>query len=214
MKRVDLVPSDSTIVTEAFGGYHSSDCDRVSKASALLRSVEAMLLALCLGAMMKILIAGVGNLLLGDDGFGVEVAKSLIERGTFAENVEVFEAGIAGIALVQELMNGYDALIVADAMDTGEAPGTVSLIEPSLSEFDAIDPTNLHHSLVDAHYAEPSKALLLAKALNVLPSKVFIIGCQPASCDEPGADLSPPVANAVTVAIKEIDSLIEELNRN
>src|SRR5215216_2713793 len=110
---------------------------------------------------MKILIAGVGNLLRGDDGFGVSVAQALVEAHKFSDDVVIFEAGIAGIALVQELMSGYDALVIADAIDRREPPGTVYLIEPEIPDADAIGPAELHRSLVDAHYAEPSKVLLL-----------------------------------------------------
>ncbi len=74
---------------------------------------------------MKILIAGVGNVLRGDDGFGVAVVQALALNNGFTDNVDIFEAGIAGIAFVQELMNGYDALIIIDAVERGESPGTI-----------------------------------------------------------------------------------------
>lgn len=163
---------------------------------------------------MKILIAGVGNVLRGDDGFGVEVARALIESGALPGNVEVFEAGIAGIALVQQLMDGYDVLIVADAVERTEAPGAVYLLEPDASAPLDIDPRHLHNSLVDSHYAEPSKVLILAKALGVLPPKVFIVACQPARCDEAETALSSVVRAAVKVACAQIESLVEGLNRN
>ncbi len=156
---------------------------------------------------LKILVAGVGNVLRGDDGFGVAVARTL--RHCAFRDVNIFEAGIAGISLVQELMDGYDALIVADAIDRGGAPGTVYLIEPEIPR--PPDPSNLHSSLADAHYTEPSEVLVLAKALGVLPRKVFIIGCQPHGYDELGADLSPPVKAAVGVAVTRIRALIESL---
>jgi hydrogenase maturation protease len=161
---------------------------------------------------MKILVAGVGNVLRGDDGFGVEVARALIERSELVENVEVFEAGIAGIALVQQLMDGYDVLIVADSVERNEAPGTIFLLEPDTSLPLEIDPHNLHNSLVDSHYAEPSKVLVLAKALGVLPPKVFIVACQPASCDEATDEISAPVRRAVTVACSQIESLTRSLS--
>ena len=165
-------------------------------------------------AAMRILIAGVGNVLRGDDGFGVEVARAL-SRGcsSLPAGVTVFEVGIAGIPLVQELMDGYDALIVADAVERGGAPGTIYLIEPDITDPLTLDPGALHSSLADAHYTEPSKVLVLAKALGVLPPKVFIIGCQPAGFDELGAELSAQVESAVGVALRRIESLIETLNR-
>jgi hydrogenase maturation protease len=160
---------------------------------------------------MKILIAGVGNSLRGDDGFGVAVAQALIEGHKFSDDVRIYEAGTAGIALVQELMSDYDALIIADAIDRRGPPGTVYLIEPEIPDADSIEPAELHRSLVDAHYADPSKVLLLAKALGVLPERVFIVGCQPGGFDELGAELSQPVRNAVQIAVNRIESLIEEM---
>lgn len=161
---------------------------------------------------MKILIAGVGNVLRGDDGFGVEVAQALHRKGNLRAGVTIFEGGIAGIPLVQELMDGYDALIVADAVERGGAPGTVYVIEPDITDPSTLDPSALHASLADAHYTEPSKVLVLAKALGVLPPQVFIVGCQPAGFDEFGAELSDAVKAAVQVAISRIESLIEILN--
>lgn len=153
------------------------------------------------------MVAGVGNVLRGDDGFGVAVAHAL--RDYALTDVNIFEAGIAGISLVQELMDRYDALIVADAIDRGGAPGTVYLIEPEIPL--PPDPGELHSSLADAHYTEPSEVLVLAKALGVLPRRVFIVGCQPEGYDELGADLSAPVKAAVEVAVARIRSLIESL---
>lgn len=161
---------------------------------------------------MRILIAGVGNVLRVDDGFGVEVAQALARRGRLPEGVEVFEAGIAGVPLVQELMDGYDALILADAVERGGEPGTVYVIEPDISDPAALDAAAFHSSLADAHYTEPSKVLTLARALEVLPPNVFLVGCQPAGYDELGAELSEQVRGAVEVALRRIDSLIEALN--
>ena len=157
---------------------------------------------------MKILVAGVGNVLRGDDGFGVAVAQNLIESNKYGSEVTVFEAGIAGIALVQELMSGYDLLIIADTVHRGGDPGTIYVIEPEVPELDEKAAYELHQSLADAHYSDPSKVLILAKALAVLPPKVFLIGCEPADYDELGADLSPPVKRAVLVALEKIDSFI------
>ncbi len=161
---------------------------------------------------MKILIAGVGNVLRGDDGFGVKVAQWLNQNSSFPDGVRVFEAGIAGIPLVHELMDGYNALIIADAVERNGAPGTIFVIEPDISDPSTPDPAALHSSLADAHYTEPSKVLTLAKALGVLPSKVFVVGCQPAGYDELGAELSDAVKGAVQVAVRQIESLVESLS--
>ncbi|MCA1622629.1 MAG: hydrogenase maturation protease [Acidobacteria bacterium] len=161
---------------------------------------------------MKILIVGVGNVLRGDDGFGVAVAQTLSQNKNFSEDVDIFEAGIAGIAFVQELMNGYDALIIADAVERNSAPGTIFVFEPEIPDD---DPTSaeFHRSLADAHYTEPSKVFVLARALKVLPPQVFVIGCQPLGYDELGAELSEPVKRAVPLAVKRIESLVTELDQ-
>ncbi len=158
---------------------------------------------------MKILIAGVGNVLRGDDGFGVAVAQTLLSSNDFSDEVDIFEAGIAGIAFVQELMNGYDALIIADAVDRGAAAGTIFVFEPEIKEKE-ISSLEFHRSLADAHYTEPTKVLTLARALNVLPPQIFVVGCQPAGYDEYGAEMSSAVMNAIPVAVGQIKSLVEK----
>ncbi len=163
--------------------------------------------------VLRIMIAGVGNVLRGDDGFGVEVAQALNRRPALPDGVEIFDGGIAGIPLVQELMNGYDALIIADAVDRGGAPGTIYMIEPEVADPALMNPAALHASLADAHYTEPSKVLVLAKALGVLPAQVFLVGCQPEGFDELGAELSVAVQGAVTVAVSRIESLIDSLRQ-
>ena len=160
---------------------------------------------------MKILVAGMGNVLRGDDGFGIRVVESLSADYDLHEGVEIYEAGIGGIGLVQELMGGFDALILVDAIDKGAEPGTLFVVEPRMDQPYA-DPLKLHQSLVDMHYADPSKVILLAKALNVCPPKVFLVGCQPEHVDDAVEGLRPPVERAVPLAVKEILSLINELS--
>ncbi len=161
---------------------------------------------------MKILVAGVGNVLRGDDGYGVAVVRQLAECDNLPEGVSIFEAGIAGISLVQELMNEYDALIIADAVERNQEAGTIYLLEPDIPALDETASLQLHQSLVDAHYADPAKALLLAKKLEVLPAKVFIVGCQPANCDEFDSEMTPAVKRAIPIAVERIKSLIKELS--
>lgn len=159
---------------------------------------------------MKILIAGVGNVLRGDDGFGIRVAQKMQQR-TVTEGVHVSEVGISGIALVHELMNGYDACIVADAVQRGGKAGTLYLLEPQPPQLSDEDAEELHRSMVDMHYAEPSKALLLASALKVRPKSVFIVACEPAEIENLSDQLTPAVERAVKEAIKMIDNLIIKL---
>ena len=151
-----------------------------------------------------------GNVLRGDDGFGIRVVEELAKNHSFPETVDVYEAGIGGIGLVQELMNGYDALILVDAVEKGAKAGTLFVLEP-LEHQTEISDENLHQSMVDMHYADPSKVLSLAKALNVCPPKVFLVGCQPEYVDDAIEGLRPPVERAIPQAVKEVLALIDEL---
>jgi hydrogenase maturation protease len=159
---------------------------------------------------MKILVAGVGNTLRGDDGFGVEVANRL-EAAELPEGVSVVETGIGGIALVQELQSGYDALVVVDCVDRGRPPGQVMLIEPDVIDVDALSWSDRYDLLADMHLATPERAMMLARALGVLPANVLMVGCQPVDPDAVGQGLSAPVAAAVEVAIAEIGRHVERL---
>ncbi|MGI8777744.1 MAG: hydrogenase maturation protease [Acidimicrobiales bacterium] len=152
---------------------------------------------------MKVLIAGVGNMLRADDGFGVEVAQRMA-RMELPADVSVVETGIGGIALVQELQSGYDALVIVDCVDLGRPPGQVMLIEPEVIDVDALTWTERHDILADMHLATPERAMMLARALGVLPSKLLMVGCQPVDPDAIGQGLSAPVTAGVGVAIDEI----------
>ena len=161
--------------------------------------------------MMKTLVAGVGNVLRGDDGFGIRVIEALSKDDRVAQGVDLYEAGIAGIALVQELMNGYDALIIVDAVEQGAQPGSLFVLEPLTPDTNQLDAMELHQSMADAHFTEPSKVLLLARALDVCPPKVLLVGCQPACVEDLVEHLDPAVERAVPVAVERILLLIEEL---
>ena len=162
---------------------------------------------------MKILVAGMGNVLRGDDGFGIRVVEELSKKNSLVAGVDLYEAGIGGISLVQELMNGYDALIVVDAVEKSAAAGTVFVLEP-LENQSEIKNLELHEAMVDMHYANPSKVLLMARALGVCPPKVFLVGCQPEYVDDAVEGLRPPVERAVPHAVKEVLALIDELTEN
>ena len=159
---------------------------------------------------MKILVVGVGNILQGDDGFGVEVARRLAARPQ-PDGVNIEETGIAGIALVQELMAGYDACLVIDAVDRGRPPGTVMVIVPDIIDVHAMEPDQRHDLLADMHLATPSRALMVANAVGVLPAKTFIVGCQPLDIERLEIGLSPVVQAAVQVAVAEVERCIAEL---
>ena len=162
--------------------------------------------------MNRVLIAGMGNVLRHDDGFGVQVAQQLARMNTLPANARVIEVGIGGIHLVQELMTGYDILVVIDAVENSSAPGTVHTLEAEVPDLDQWPEVERRDFLADMHYATPSKALILAKALGVLPPNVLIVGCQPVDADEPGIGLSKPVEHATQATIREIERIIQEIN--
>ncbi|MGH9182692.1 MAG: hydrogenase maturation protease [Acidimicrobiales bacterium] len=159
---------------------------------------------------MRVLVAGVGNVLRGDDGFGVEVARRL-ERATLPEGVRVIETGIGGIALVQELQDGFDALVVVDAVDRGRPPGQVMLIEPEVLDVETLSWAERSDVLADMHLATPERALMLARALGVLPTSLLMVGCQPEDPHAVGEGLSAPVAAAVDVAVGEVLGHVRDL---
>lgn len=159
---------------------------------------------------MRILIAGVGNVLLGDDAFGVEVARRL-DKETLPSGVRVVETGIAGVALIHELQDGWDALIVVDAVSRDRPPGTVLVIEPEIVDIDELSWSQRHDFLSDMHLATPERALMLARALRVLPPQVLMIGCQPVNAQDPGRGMSAPVKAAVEVAIGVIHGQLSKM---
>jgi hydrogenase maturation protease len=157
---------------------------------------------------MRVLIAGVGNMLRGDDGFGVEVLHRLEEEIAGAAGVRFFEGGIAGIGLVQQLLDGYDALIVLDAVDRKAEPGTIFVLEPGLER---LATSGRADEGLDLHQADPEGVFRLAAALGVLPSRVWVVGCQAAACDELGAGLSAPVRRAVPEVVGQVRDLLARL---
>jgi len=152
---------------------------------------------------MRILVAGVGNMLRGDDGFGVAVAHRLLEQYV-PEEVQVLDIGIGGIHLVQELFAGADALIVVDAIDLGNTPGTVVVQRPDIREITGPD------DLADVHYATPERALMFARGLDILPASVWLVGCQVVDADRLGEGLSPVLVNAVDPAAGEVRRLVRD----
>lgn len=151
----------------------------------------------------RILVAGVGNKLRADDAFGVVVAQRLMAMD-LPPGVKVVETGIGGIALVQELQEGYDALVVVDAVDRGRPPGHVMLIELDVPHVDDMEWGARYDFLADVHLATPERALIMSKALGVLPDNTIMVGCQPVDAETPGIPMSPEVTAACDVAVREI----------
>ncbi len=158
----------------------------------------------------KVLVVGVGNVLQGDDGFGVEVVKRLASREDLPLGVTVLETGIGGMSLVQELFNGYDTLIVVDAVDRGGVPGTTYLLEAEVPNLAELPYDQREDFRTDMHLATPSRAFVMSKALGVLPPSVYILGCQPQLIDDLILGLSEPVQLAVEPSVER---LIHELHR-
>lgn len=155
-------------------------------------------------------MVGVGNVLHGDDGFGVEVARRLGSRPLPA-GVTLAETGIGGIHLVHELMAGYDALVVVDTVDRGRPPGTVMVIEADVTDVAELPVEERHDLLADMHLATPERALMVARAAGVLPERTIIVGCQPAEIDALGIGLTSPVSQAVDHAVTEVERCVREL---
>lgn len=161
----------------------------------------------------RVLIAGVGNLLRADDGFGVEVARRLMACQPDIPGVAltVIETGIGGIHVVQELLSGYDALVIVDAVEREAQPGTLFLLEPQRVNPAAWPVEVRRDFFADTHYAEPSHALALAEGIGALPEHVAIVGCQVASVDDLVLEMSPAVARAVTLAVQQMPGIIRSI---
>lgn len=159
--------------------------------------------------VVRVLVAGIGNVFLGDDGFGVALSRRLA-AGELPAGVEVVDFGIRGMNLAYALGEGHDAAILIDASPRGEAPGTVYVIEPDLSGEEVA---------LDTHGMDPVRVLRLAAELGELPPRILVVGCEPLTRmtgeeDEVVAELSDPVAAALDQAQEEVLSLLEELTGN
>jgi len=167
----------------------------------------------------RILIACIGNIFLGDDGFGVEVAQRLVNRKTkkYPEGVQVVDFGIRGIDLAYTLLDEYDTLVLVDAVSRGGPPGTLYLIEPDLTGIDPEKGVVAGRAAMDAHSMDPVKVLAFARTLGARPIHTLLVGCEPVLFNESEdyaemqMGLSEPVKAAIDEAVKMIDSLVDEL---
>jgi hydrogenase maturation protease len=151
----------------------------------------------------SVLVAGVGNIFLGDDGFGVEVARRLSAE-PLPENVRVADYGIRGVHLAYQLLDGYDTLILVDAVSRGEPPGTVFVIEPDLG---LGTPLNGVPPAMNAHDLDPASVLGLVRHLGGRIDRVLVVGCEPQQTDE-RIGLSEPVQRAVGEAARLVRELL------
>jgi hydrogenase maturation protease len=156
----------------------------------------------------RILVAGIGNIFLGDDAFGVEVAQQML-RQEVPDGVQVVDFGIRSYDLAYAMMEDYEATILVDATQRGGTPGTLYLIEPDLSEMD-----EMGGEVVNAHSMNPVRVLQLVQTLGGEPGKLYLVGCEPAILEsENGAlGLSEQVAAAVPDAIRMVLSLVADID--
>lgn len=152
---------------------------------------------------MTTLIAGFGNVLLGDDGFGVHVIKRLAAM-TLPSHVQTMDVGIGGMELVLRLKTGFDEVIVVDAVRRGETPGTLFVFAPNERELNRDSGKALN-----PHVAEPLAAMRMAKTLGVLPAAITVVGCEPENCS-PGIGLSAAVSAAIDPSLNVIRKLVEQ----
>jgi hydrogenase maturation protease len=140
-----------------------------------------------------VLIAGIGNAWLRDDGFGGEVVKRLGER-ELPEDVTAVDFGTGGLDLAYEVMRGYEGLVLVDVSRQGEAPGTLYLMEPDPEEIaGGIE----DGEIIDPHSMDPQTVLRFVKSLGGWPGRVVVIACEPETVEEMGLGLSDPVRSAV-----------------
>ena len=158
-------------------------------------------------APRRVLVAGIGNVFMGDDGFGVEVARRLADCD-LPTGVKVVDFGIRGMDLAYALGDGYDAALLIDAAPRGEAPGTLHVIEPDVED--------AHASRIEAHGMDPVQVLTLARRLGRFPPRTLVVGCEPEALGDPSApeivaELSATVRASVEPAVALVRSLVTEL---
>lgn len=155
----------------------------------------------------RILIAGIGNIFHGDDAFGCEVAQELV-RHEWPTGVRVTDFGIRSYDLAYAIMDGTDVTVLVDAMPQGEPPGTVTLLEPDLTELDALE-----GAVVNGHSMNPMLVLQLVRSLGGDLRRLYVVGCEPAVLEpeEGHLGLSPVVQAAVPTAVSMVHSLVADL---
>ncbi len=147
----------------------------------------------------RVLVAGIGNLFLGDDGFGPEAARRLAAE-PLPPDVQVVDYGIRGMHLAYDLLDGYEALVILDALPRQGAPGDLVVLE--------LGPEDIGSGEFDAHGMEPTAVLASLGALGGRLPPTYVVGCEPADVEE-GIGLSPPVAAAVDRAVLAVRHLLD-----
>jgi hydrogenase maturation protease len=150
---------------------------------------------------LRILIAGIGNLFLRDDAFGTEVVRRLATRG-LPDGVRAVDYGIRGMHLAYDLLDGWDALVIVDALPDRGEPGALRVLD--------VGPEDLGEAVLDAHAMDPGSVLASLGTLGGRLPRTFVVGCQVADVDE-GIGLSPAVAAAVEPAAETVCSLLNSI---
>ena len=154
-----------------------------------------------------ILVAGIGNIFLGDDAFGVEVARSLFKRH-LPESVSVKDYGIRGFDLAYSLLDPWHTVVLVDALPRGEAPGTLFVLEPDLGSMGTSTSPDM---AFNAHGMDPMRVLNLAASIGCVSAEIFIVGCEPHDFGdelEGRMGLSEPVQAVVEDASDMVERLI------
>jgi len=157
--------------------------------------------------MKRILVAGIGNAWLRDDGFGGEVVRRLESR-ELPKGAAVFDFGTGGLDLAYEVMRGYDALVLIDVSRQGGEPGTLYVMEAQKEDVEAGIEDG---QMINPHAMDPQTVLRFVKTLGAWPGKVVIVACEPAQVEEMGMGLSAEVQSAVDAAVELVIDTIEEL---
>ncbi len=157
----------------------------------------------------RILVAGIGNIFLGDDAFGCEVAGRLMQR-SWPASVTVRDFGIRGLDLAYAMLEDYEAAVLVDATPRGGEPGTLYVIEPDLAQMG--DPAGME---IETHGMDPMHVLNLVKRFGGQPRRVLVVGAEPATCggEQGQMGLSEPVAAVVDEAADLVASLVDQLYR-
>jgi hydrogenase maturation protease len=155
----------------------------------------------------KILVAGVGNAWLRDDGFGGAVARRL-KQLDLPDQVAVMDAGTGGLDLAYEVMRGYDALVILDVSQQGGEPGTLYVMEP---DEESVQGQIEDGEMINPHAMDPQTVLRFVKSIGAWPGKVIVIACEPAQVEEMGWGLSEQVEDAVQRAVGLVVETIDEL---
>jgi hydrogenase maturation protease len=158
----------------------------------------------------SVLIAGVGNIFLGDDAFGIELSRVLANR-RLGEGVRVVDYGIRGFDLAYALLDSWQAVILVDALPRGQAPGTLYLLEPDLDSIKATPPGEM---MMNPHGMDPVRVLQLAFSVGEVNARVFVVGCEPEDFGdelEGRMGLSATVQASIEGAVVMVEDLVQTI---